>query len=91
MMKNVYLLFSDTKEFLSDKVNCLGVLVVLLCVINICGFYVIGKELKECSKTVNFRYFNTTRSLEDIHNVKINTKDGTLKFNPHTTNNQQTP
>lgn len=82
-MKYFNLLFSDTKEFLSDNINRLGVLVVLLCVINVCGFYVIEKELKECTKTVNFRYFNITRSLEDIHNVKIDTQDGSLKFNPN--------
>lgn len=87
-MKYFNLLFSDTKEFLSDNINRLGVLVVLLCVINVSGFYVIEKELKECTKTVNFRYFNITRSLENIHNVKIDTQDGSLKFNPRTINNQ---
>ncbi len=82
-MKYFNLLISDTKEFLSDNINRLGILVVLLCLINVCGFYVIEKELKECIKTVNFRYFNITRSLEDIHNVKIDTQDGSLKFNPN--------
>ena len=87
-MRNLNLLISDAKEFLSDNINRLGVLVVLLCLINVCGFYVIEKELKECAKTVNFRYFNITRSLEDIHNVKIDTQDGSLKLNPRTINNQ---
>lgn len=87
-MRNLNLLISDAKEFLSDNINRLGILVVLLCLINVCGFYVIEKELKECTKTVNFRYFNITRSLEDIHNVKIDTQDGSLKFNPRTINNQ---
>ena len=90
-MRNFNLLFSDAKEFLSDNINRLGILVVLLCLINVCGFYVIEKELKECIKTVNFRYFNITRSLEDIHNVKIDTQDGSLKFNPRTINNQLKP
>ena len=87
-MRNFNLLFSDAKEFLSDNINRFGILVVLLCLINVCGFYVIEKELKECIKTVNFRYFNITRSLEDIHNVKIDTQDGSLKLNPRTINNQ---
>lgn len=87
-MRNLNLLISDAKEFLSDNINRFGILVVLLCLINVCGFYVIEKELKECTKTVNFRYFNITRSLEDIHNVKIDTQDGSLKFNPRTINNQ---
>lgn len=82
-MRYLNLLISDAKEFLSDNINRLGVLVVLFCVINVCGFYVLEKELKECTKTVNFRYFNITRSLEDIHNVKIDTQDGSLKFNPN--------
>lgn len=80
-MRNFNLLFSDAKEFLSDNINRLSILVTLLCIINICGFYVIEKQLNECMKVVNFRYFNLTRSLEDIHNIKIDTRDGTLKFN----------
>lgn len=83
-MRYLNLLISDAKEFLSDNINRLSLLVTLLCIINVCGFYVIEKELKECIKIVNFRYFNLTRSLEDIHSIKINTQDGTLKFNPHT-------
>ena len=86
-MRYFNLLISDAKEFLSDNINRLGILVILLFVINVCGFYIIEKELKECIKIVNFRYFNLTRSLEDIHNIKINTQDGTLKFNPRTVTN----
>lgn len=78
-MRNFNLLISDTKEFLSDNINRLSILVTLLCIINLCGFYVIEKQLNKCMKVVNFRYFNLTRSLEDIHNVKIDTHDGTLK------------
>ena len=41
------------------------------------------KELLEADKKiiskVHFRYFNLTKSLEEIHNVKINTKDGKLE------------
>lgn len=29
-------------------------------------------------KKIEYRYFNLSRTLEDIHNVKINTKDGHL-------------
>lgn len=86
-MRNLNLLISDAKEFLSDNINRLSILVTLLCIINICGFYVIEKQVNECLKVVNFRYFNLTRSLEDIHNIKINTQDGTLKFNPRTATN----
>ncbi len=35
-----------------------------------------NEEIKDIKKKVHFRYFNLTRSLEDIHNVKINTENG---------------
>ena len=86
-MSNLNLLISDVKEFLSDSVNRVGVLVLLLCVINICGMYCLSGQIKECHKDVHHRYFNTTRSLEQIHNVQIDTRDGSLKFNPRALNN----
>lgn len=37
------------------------------------------KVIDETEKKVDFRYFNTTKTLEEIHNVKVNTKTGELK------------
>lgn len=83
-MKNVNLLFSDTKEFLSDKVNRLTISVLFLSFMTVCGFFYLNAKVEKCIAKVHFRYFNLTRSLEDIYNVKIDTKDGTLKVNPST-------
>lgn len=38
----------------------------------------LSNEILDVKKKVHFRYFNLTHSLEDIHKVKINTKDGRL-------------
>ncbi|MFR1671627.1 MAG: hypothetical protein ACLSWI_01630 [Candidatus Gastranaerophilaceae bacterium] len=37
------------------------------------------KAIDETENKVDFRYFNTTKTLEEIHNVKVNTKTGELK------------
>lgn len=81
IMSNLNLLISDVKEFLSDSVNRVWVLVLLLFIINICGLYRISGQINECHRDIHHRYFNTTRSLEQIHNVQIDTRDGSLKFN----------
>lgn len=36
-------------------------------------------EIKTNREKTHFRYFNLTRSLEEIHNVKIDTKNGKLE------------
>ncbi len=36
-------------------------------------------EVKTNRNKINFRYFNLTRSLEDIHKVKIDTKNGRIE------------
>lgn len=70
------------------------VIVGLISVYNCYRTEVLINELKEQIKTnqtellasdkkiidkVHFRYFNTTKSLEEIHNIKINTKNGKLE------------
>lgn len=37
------------------------------------------QAVNDVEDKVDFRYFNTTKSLEKIHNVEINTKTGELK------------
>lgn len=96
-MRNINLLFSDAKDFLSNEVNRVFVAVILigfivgLLVYN--GTSAILKSNEELKKSntelkekiektkdrVDFRYFNTTKSLEEIHNVKIDTRTGELK------------
>lgn len=82
-MKNVNLLFSDVKEFLSNGINRLSIVVAALCIINLFGYYELHNQIDTCISKIHFRYYNLTRSLEEIHNVEIDTRDGSLKLNPH--------
>ncbi len=93
-MRNLQLLFSDIKGFLSDE---LGRLFVCFTILNLClGLWIhhdiktleknnieryksIESEINKVNKKVDYRYFNTTRSLEEINSVNIDTKSGELK------------
>lgn len=37
------------------------------------------QKMEKLKTQVDFRYFNTTRSLEDIHNVRIDTHYGDVR------------
>lgn len=76
-------LMTGLKNLLRDKLN----LIVILLVANLfCSTYFYRKiELNidnstiDIKKKVDHRYFNTTKSLEQINNVDINTLNGELK------------
>lgn len=36
----------------------------------------LNNAIKKAEKKVDYRYFNLTRSIEDVHNVEIDTKQG---------------
>lgn len=83
MSNGNYGLFSDMKVFLSDGVNMMTTTVLVLGFLICVGLCVLHHDIKKLDKkidktksTVNFRYFNMTRSLEDIFNVEIETKEG---------------
>lgn len=90
-MKNLFRLFTDTKEFLSSEINRVFVVLVFLCLVNITGFYMLNNQIEDCTNKVHFRYYNLTKSLEDIHNVQIDTRDGRIIFNPRTIIDQLKP
>ena len=69
---------SDAKSFLGDKINRVFIAVILLCIINAGGIFYLNKQIENCINKVHFRYFNLTKSLEEIHNVEINTHDGKI-------------
>ncbi len=85
-MKNLFRLFTDTKEFLSNDINRIFTGVIILCLINVGGLFYLSNRIENCTNKVHFRYYNLTKSLEDIHNVEIDTRDG--RIIPHTINNQ---
>ena len=68
----------ECKKILNDKINRLTIFIFIFGCIFAYGLYDNHKAILKCEKKVDFRYFNTTRSLEDIHSIKISTKDGLI-------------
>ncbi len=93
-MRNINLLFSDVKNFMANEVNRVFVLFMVITlsiglflhweIQNLKRFIVssdtkLEEEITKTRKRIDYRYFNTTRTLEDLHNVRIDTKNGDLK------------
>lgn len=79
-------LFTDVKGFVkyiqkrSYLIECLILaLLVFSIYYQMNSYNQIMSRVGKVEKKVDFRYFNTTRSLEDIHGVEINTKNGKLE------------
>lgn len=83
------ILFIDLKDFFSNEVNRVFVAVVIIGGILIYQQFNHNMETQKATtalmnaidkteKKTDFRYLNLTRSLEDIHKVEINTKDGRI-------------
>lgn len=78
-------LFSDIKRFIKYIQKKSYVLQIITLVLFI-GFAIyqvninniVLNQIKKAEKKVDFRYFNITRSLEDIHSVEINTRSGKI-------------
>ncbi len=88
-------LSSDIKGFLKDKINILVLLILISNVIYIIGMFIVFNHLvkiehaiNKCEKKVDFRYFNLTKSLEEIHNTDIDTKDGRIRITLQTLTNR---
>lgn len=93
-MKGFHLLISDAKSFFANEINSLSVwiLVLLLCSAAFTHFEIMSlreeqnkenqklkEDIENVRKRVDFRYYNTTRSLESIYGIKIDTQDGSIK------------
>ena len=93
-MKNFNLLISDVKCFMANEVNRLFIFIILINIGVGIFLHIENLKLKETiienterieqqitqtRKRVDYRYFNTTRTIEDLYGVKVNTKDGYLK------------
>ena len=79
-------LFTDVKRFIkyiqkrSYAIECLILLLLIFSIYNqIENYNNIMSRLDKVEKKTDFRYFNLTRSLEDIHKIEINTKDGRIR------------
>lgn len=80
------LLFSDVKSFIKyiqKRSYMLQTLILILLI----GFIIreeyvhckIITDIKKVEKKVDFRYFNLTRSIQDIYGIEIDTKDGRIR------------
>ena len=79
-------LFTDIKRFVkyiqkrSYAIECLVLVLLIFSIYNqIESYNNVIAELNKVEKKTDFRYFNLTRSLEDIHKVEIDTKDGRIR------------
>ncbi len=96
-MKNLHLLIADAKDFMSNEVNRLFIVVLTISIAFTIFQYIefreienlkllitetnqsLSNDIAKSRKRTDYRYFNLTRSLEDIYNVRIDTKTGELK------------
>ena len=91
---NFNILFSDVKVFMENEVNRALAIWTIMFILLICIVHFeirsiktemrtnaanIERDIVSVKKRVDYRYFNITRSLEDLNNVKIETKEGYLK------------
>lgn len=75
---NEELLEKSIKKAVNDKVNLvLRDLRIGFALLFICIAVIFALQIKTIKK-VHYRYFNITHSLEDIHNVKIDTHLGNV-------------
>lgn len=90
MRNGISILFDDVKNFLSNEINRLTILLIAFIVICSVWQYKIHNDIlniqtiiesksNKIEKKVDFRYFNISRSLEKIFEVSIDTKNGELK------------
>lgn len=61
---------------LTKKINILTIITILSFVIIFIQQIFIFNHISTLKKKIDHRYFNVTNSLQDIHNVEIETKQG---------------
>lgn len=71
------------KNLFREKINIVIALLVTILAVNVFEFKYNTDNYIKINKKVDFRYFNLNRSLEDIHNIEINTLNGEIKNTKH--------
>lgn len=69
----------NIKNLYRDKTTFLAILLFFIIGLQVSTIVFCVYAYSDISKKIDFRYFNTTRSLEYIHNVRIDTYDGSVK------------
>ncbi len=76
-------LMAGLKNLLRDKLNLIVILLIANLIGNVYYYHKINTNIDnstiDINKKIDHRYFNTTKSLEQIHSVEINTLHGELK------------
>lgn len=67
------------KNLFREKINFVILLLIAILSLNIYSFAFEIDNFDKVRKKIDHRYFNTTRSLEQIHNVEIDTYKGEIK------------
>lgn len=67
------------KNLFREKINIVITLLVILFALNFYEFIFNNINYTKIRKKIDHRYFNTTKTLEDIYNIEINTYNGELK------------
>lgn len=75
MMNFLIKLNTEISQLLKDKIN----IVIFLLIINL---IFVGYSFVKIKNKIDHRYFNTTTTIEQIHNVRVNTYNGELKYFP---------
>ena len=86
-------LLSDVKKYSKDKIKRLEVLLIIMTLFAGVAAVKLFTMEERIIKRIEYRYYNLTRSLEDTHNVQIETKEGRAqkRIIPQTSANQWTP
>ncbi len=76
-------LSAGLKKMFREKINIVIFLVILSLGFNVYSYVDIKGSITEnttlIKKKIDYRYFNTTKTLEQIHNVDVNTYNDELK------------
>lgn len=67
------------KNLFREKINIVIFLLTAILALNLYNFIFESQNFTKVLKKTDYRYFNVTRSLEDIHNVEIDTHNGEIK------------
>ena len=83
MSKFILELTTGIKDLFREKINLVIILLIVNLSFSVYSYSAINANIANSTvvikKKVDHRYFNTTTSLEEIHNVKIDTYKGELK------------
>lgn len=69
---------TDTKRYFKSRIGKLYILLYIILALNLSFTIFCVHHFAKIEKKIDHRYFNTTRTLEDIHGVNINTFDGKI-------------